>query len=102
MLRNINARTFCLEEIKKVFVRKNSLEKIRFAQINSTKGNPPLRAGLLKEPQQGSIIKNVLQLLQDLQFSKIFLLLYSEKKKTTTKTKKVSPAQRNSCMQQMI
>ena len=88
MLKNINARTFCLEEIKKVFVRKNSLEKIRLARINSTKGNPPLRTGLLKEPQQGSIINNVLQLLQDLQFSKIFLLLYSEKNNNNNKNNK--------------
>ena len=42
MLKNINARTFCLVKIKKVFVRKNSFAKIRFARINSTNGNPPL------------------------------------------------------------
>ena len=30
-------------DIKKVFVQKNSIEKIHFAQLNLTSGNPPVK-----------------------------------------------------------
>lgn len=40
---SLNLRTVLVPEIKKVFVRKVSPEKICFARTNSISGNPPLK-----------------------------------------------------------